>query len=928
MKQLRFAVVAAIAIAMLLFTGLAHSAVITGGVTSLTLTIDPNSNPTQKRIRLVPGERKELRFYFTYAGAAVNPSSVYGSGYVVYKNAKGDTLSTQSLTLGSAYLSCVTLASTIDSNVTQGAVSCTSGTYTIIPGYFTIEVPKVGTPNNVTYTKTSAIVAVTGTFSGAVTIAGPLTLSGGVVGLDNYFLKLNDWWTTYGLLALDTDVSTLRDDTETSLALKQNTATAATDTELSTLRTDADTSLALKQNAATAATDTELTTLRNDTNTSLSAKQDSATAATDSELSTQIQSVHNAYATSDPVTHADWRAASSAPMTIAQWNSTTLPLVVRHSTLGTSWPLYNNRSIASGTIDNLTFTTATGTVLDVVTYRNLPMLSAGDGTTTAARLTALLFGTSGSLLQVLAASNSTSHGLIRYGLTSTAETSVTVAAGKTWVDSRIAGVHTAYDTSAPLESGGTIAAATITNTSGTNATFSRTNVTSAIAAGNYAPGTAHAIMQLGSNAYDFLVRNATGVPLFTVDGFSGGVITSGGITTRKLNFTTTTEAQDTAGKFSRIETTSSGLALMMDSANQYGSGSRVFSIYSGIHPKYAIWQISHGNTNDATFYGYSNTGTLLGYVAYSGNSSHASYGYGGTVFTRYNSDGRIVTYPAATATSITAQGVYQVGNVWRRSISVGRNYTLGGYNEHTVVTTGSSRLTLTFPTAASRRNPTGLTTATVAQMKIINNASVACVLAAASGEGLTTGTNGLTNVSSVSIEPGAVVVYEVAPTGKKWYRIEYTYSAGDINRPANTKITQPDGATTAPFVITMNGGSGYYSGGAVIASRPQYIQFNGDGDAWFSFPVPARQFGAKVVIDRIYLRCEATGDLAISDITLYKESGGWLDLLAAPTSTSQQLISSDIALADNMSYSMYVVLLETGGGTLTIRGFSFEYHLE
>lgn len=108
---------------------------------------------------------------------------------------------------------------------------------------------------------------------------------------------------------LDTQLDAI----EAAIALKQNAATA--DAELATAIAAVNTSLAAKQESATAATDAELAAAVAALNTTLAAKQDAGTAATDAEVAAAI-AAHAAGDASDEDLAAAVAALTAADTTL------------------------------------------------------------------------------------------------------------------------------------------------------------------------------------------------------------------------------------------------------------------------------------------------------------------------------------------------------------------------------------------------------------------------------------------------------------------------------------------------------------------------------------------------------------------------------------------------------------------------------------
>ena len=115
---------------------------------------------------------------------------------------------------------------------------------------------------------------------------------------------------------------------------------------------------------------------------------------------------------------------------------------------------------------------------------------------------------------------------------------------------------------------------------------------------------------------------------------------SGVITTVGLAFTTQTEAAETGGKFSRIETTSHSIALLLDKNNT--SSWKRFRIFAADHTKYPAWDVE--STADSGLLSFRRNTDGFQYARIYAWSGQAVFGYSVYARTGWNADGNIENY--------------------------------------------------------------------------------------------------------------------------------------------------------------------------------------------------------------------------------------------------------------------------------------------
>jgi len=120
-------------------------------------------------------------------------------------------------------------------------------------------------------------------------------------------------------------------------------------------------------------------------------------------------------------------------------------------------------------------------------------------------------------------------------------------------------------------------------------------------------------------------------------------VASAALTTVNLTFTTQTEAAETQSRFSRLETTSHSLAVVLDKNNAI-SGTKRLRVFSGDHPKWPAWDIECNSDNGTLSYRRNSDG--LQYLRLYAWTSQAVIGFGAGTNARsaWNATGDIENY--------------------------------------------------------------------------------------------------------------------------------------------------------------------------------------------------------------------------------------------------------------------------------------------
>ena len=131
-----------------------------------------------------------------------------------------------------------------------------------------------------------------------------------------------------------------------------------------------------------------------------------------------------------------------------------------------------------------------------------------------------------------------------------------------------------------------------------------------------------------------------------------------------------------------------------------------------------------------------------------------------------------IMFSNGSGTSTTYGGSAKVANVWRKSVSINHNYTIGTFNESTVVATGTAAITLTLPSAASWRNSITATTATVGRITVVNDSTAPIKIQCTAGDYTTTATSSVTSFWNQT--RWTVLIFEPSPasTSKRWLRLQ------------------------------------------------------------------------------------------------------------------------------------------------------------
>ena len=349
-------------------------------------------------------------------------------------------------------------------------------------------------------------------------------------------------------------------------------------------------------------------------------------------------------------------------------------------------------------------------------------------------------------------------------------------------------------------------AATLTNFAGVNG----------IAAGNLL---SRSVNEDITGQWDFLMPVHMFDDVTFEDATASGVLTAVGIA-----FTTQTEAAEVGGMFSRVESTSPSIAVLLDKNNNTPAGWKRFKVFAGDHKKNAAWSLeSLGDTG------------LLAFMR--------------------NSD---------------------------------------GYNYLRIYTDS-------------------------------NGAVVGCYIYAR--------TRWAYN--------GDIENYLNSNNGSNYFRIRDSASAdvwtcnskGSVAMIANARQTIPDG-TDAPFIQTINAAAARYGDGretaTVLNSWATGVEFEGEGTAYFAFPVPSDVMGADVVLDRITIYCsqnEGTGQV-IDEIALVDDGDSAVRTYTGSITSDTQWLTSDYTMNDSKSYVIRVHFTFNEPGHMSVTRFKVEYHLE
>jgi hypothetical protein len=299
---------------------------------------------------------------------------------------------------------------------------------------------------------------------------------------------------------------------------------------------------------------------------------------------------------------------------------------------------------------------------------------------------------------------------------------------------------------------------------------------------------------------------------------------SGVLTTVGIAFTTQTEAAEVSGMFSRLESTSPSIALLLDKNNNTPSGWKRFKVFAGDHKKNPAWDFeSLGDSGILTFMRNSDA---YSYLRISADSSGPVFGCSIYARTWWNYNGDIINYLNS------------------------------------------------------------------------NNGS---------------------NYFRIRDSGGADV----------WT----CNSKGNVAMAANAKQTIPDG-TDAPFIYTFNACANRCSDDretlGPITCRATGLEYDGDGFAYFAFPIPNDTMGADVVLDRITVYCsqhEGSGE-RIEQIALVDDTDSVVRSSSGPITGDTQWLSSDYTMNDSRSYVLRVQFAQYSSGHLQLTRFKVEYHLE
>jgi hypothetical protein len=140
-----------------------------------------------------------------------------------------------------------------------------------------------------------------------------------------------------------------------------------------------------------------------------------------------------------------------------------------------------------------------------------------------------------------------------------------------------------------------------------------------------------------SGQWDFLAPVRVFGNVSLTDGTASGVVTALG-----LSFTTQTKAAETGGKFSRIETTSHSMAVLLDKNNTTPSGWKRLRLFGGDHRTWPAWDVeSTGDTGQLSFRRNSDGFQYLRMYAF---PAGAVFGYCAYARTGWNANGDIENY--------------------------------------------------------------------------------------------------------------------------------------------------------------------------------------------------------------------------------------------------------------------------------------------
>ena len=123
------------------------------------------------------------------------------------------------------------------------------------------------------------------------------------------------------------------------------------------------------------------------------------------------------------------------------------------------------------------------------------------------------------------------------------------------------------------------------------------------------------------------------------DGTASGVLTAVGIT-----LTTQTEAAEAGGSFSRLETTSPSVAILLDKQNWKASTTKAFQIYAGDHKKYPAWSLSTKLADPQGALSLARDSDGFQYLRLYADSNGAVLGYSVYTYSHWSSTGNIYNH--------------------------------------------------------------------------------------------------------------------------------------------------------------------------------------------------------------------------------------------------------------------------------------------